>query len=105
VTQATDIHSLAVMMGEMRGQLGELIKLQTEHGKKIDALIEQAAIHADLPAKIADLERRVKALEAASDRRAGAMGLGEMLLKSPAVGWAVGALTAVWAFITGHLKI
>ena len=93
------------MMGEMRGQLGELIKLQTEHGKKIDALIEQAAIHADLPAKLNALELRVKALETASDRRSGAMGLGEMLLKSPAVGWAVGAVATVWALFTGHLKI
>lgn len=105
MTTATDIHSLAVMMGEMRGQLGELIKLQTEHSKKIDALIEQAAIHADLPAKLIALELRVTALEAAANRHDGAMGLGEMILKSPAIGWAVGAMATVWAVFTGHLKI
>mgnify|MGYP003385508737 CR=1 FL=1 len=105
MTQATDIQTLAVMMGEVRGQLDQLIRLQTEHGTKIDAMMAQAASHADLPLKLAKLEARVTTLETVEHRRDGAMGLGAMLLKSPAVGWAVGAMGTLWALFTGHLKI
>lgn len=92
-------------MAEMRGQLGELIKLVTANNAKLDELNTQVMRHEDLPVRLTAIELRVTALEAADNRRVGAMSLTTMLIKSPAIGWAVGAMATVWALLTGHLKI
>lgn len=56
-------------------------------------------------AALAALVSRVTALEVAAFRREGAKSMVDTFLKSPALGWLVGALTGVWALLTGRLEL
>ena len=56
-------------------------------------------------AALSALMMRVTALENDAMRREGAKGVIETLLKSPALGWLVGALTAAWTIVTGRLSL
>jgi hypothetical protein len=77
-----------LLLGEIRGQLRELIHTSNNTGLKLDALAA-----------------RVAALEAADNRRQGASGLMAMIMKSPALGWLVGAAVTAWAILTGRLHL
>lgn len=76
-----------LLLGEIRGQLRELIHNSNNNSQKLDAL----AI-------------RVTALESDKNRREGAQGVFHTLLKSPALGWLIGGATMIWAFLTGRLQ-
>jgi hypothetical protein len=75
-----------LILGEIRGQLRELIHNSNNNAAKLDAL----AI-------------RVAALEGEKNRREGATGIIATVLKSPLIGWIVGAGFTVWALVTGKL--
>ena len=75
-----------LLLGEIRGQLRELIHSTNNTGMKVDALA-----------------MRVSALEAADQRRQGASGLMQTIFKSPALGWLVGAAITAWALLTGKV--
>lgn len=77
-----------LLLGEIRGQLRELIHSSNNNSSKLDAL----AI-------------RVSALEADRSRREGAAGVAQIILKSPALGWLVGAAITAWAILTGRVHI
>lgn len=78
----------ALLLGEIRGQLRELIHASNNSAAKLDALA-----------------LRVAALEMARERDAGAKGLLVTLLSSPALGWLVGAAITAWAILTGRVHI
>jgi hypothetical protein len=77
---------IALLLGEIRGQMRELIHSTNNAGMKIDALAA-----------------RVSALEAEHNRRQGANNVVQALLKSPAVGWLVGIAVSAWAILSGKL--
>lgn len=77
-----------LLLGEIRGQLRELIHTANNTGMKLDALAT-----------------RVAALEASDNRRQGASGLMTMIMKSPAMGWLVGAAVSAWAILTGKVHL
>lgn len=79
---------VALLLGEIRGQMRELIHSTNNAGMKIDAL----AI-------------RVSALEAEHNRRQGASNALTLILKSPAIGWLVGAAISAWAVLTGKVHM
>lgn len=76
---------IAMLLGEMKGQLRELIHSVNNTAQKVDALA-----------------LRVAHLEAEAQRRAGATGLGMLILKSPLVGWIIAAASAAWAILSGR---
>lgn len=78
--------SVPFLLGEIKGKLGELVHSSNNNGQKIEAL-----------------SVRVAALEVANERRAGAAGVVQMILKSPAIGWLVGAVISAWAILTGRV--
>lgn len=86
-------------LGEFRGQLREIVHNLNNLSAKIDGLSNTSARHHDLPEEIAALRLRITALEVAEHQRAGAINLGSLLLRSPMLGWLVGAAVAVWAFV------
>ena len=77
-----------LLLGEIRGQLRELIHTGNNNSTKLDAL-----------------GIRVAALETERNRREGASGLIQSFLKSPAIGWLVGAAISAWAILTGKVHI
>jgi len=77
---------IALLLGEIRGQMRELIHSTNTTGIKIDALAA-----------------RVSALEAEHNRRQGASNVLYALLKSPALGWLVGVAVSAWAILTGKV--
>jgi hypothetical protein len=77
-----------LILGEIRGQLRELIHNSNNNAAKLDAL-----------------SIRVAALEGEKNRREGASGLVHLVLKSPAIGWLVGAAITAWAVLTGKVQL
>lgn len=59
----------------------------------------------DVPDKLTKIEERLGNLEIDKHRREGRDGMMVMLLKSPLMGWLVGAATTVWALVTGRLHL
>ena len=77
---------IALLLGEIRGQMRELIQSSNSTGIKIDALAA-----------------RVSALEAEHNRRQGASNVLQVLLRSPVLGWLVGVSVSAWAILTGKV--
>ena len=94
-------------LDEISMKLGELTAYNHEHrhgvsnlsmkmdGLSVDVSRQIAALEAKLTVRMEEshtgLSARIAALETESNRRAGATGLAGVLLKSPALGWLVGA--------------
>lgn len=79
---------LMFILGEIKGQLRELIHTSNNTSAKVDGLAV-----------------RVAALEGAENRREGAQGVLHTVMKSPLMGWMVGAAISVWAVLTGKVHI
>ena len=70
--------------------------------KKVHEMAQMVAVH---EGDLDNLPERVAALEAANERRDGAAGVFQMILKSPALGWLVGAAITAWAVLTGKAHV
>ncbi|WCM27103.1 hypothetical protein NDN01_24500 [Sphingomonas sp. QA11] len=95
------LDTTGMMLGEMKGQLREVIHNLNMMSTKLDALGERVISAADLPVKVKELEKRVLALEADRHRRDGAMSFGGWVVRSPLVGWLAGAGLALWMLLKG----
>lgn len=87
-TNAPELDGVALLLGEIKGQLRELIHNSNNNALKLDAL-----------------GVRVANLETERNQRDGASGLIRMVLKSPAIGWLVGAAITAWAVLTGKVHV
>lgn len=101
----SDTPSMVLMMGEMRGQLRELIHGFNNLSQTVSGLASSVDKSMHLPAEISELKSRVTALEVRMtaletdrSRREAVMGFGQSLMKSPALGWLAAALLAVGAW-------
>lgn len=92
-----------MMLGEMKGQMRELIHNVNTLSAKMDSLTERVVGAAGLPARVKELEDRVAVLEADKNKRDGAMSIGGWLLKSPLLGWLATAAVALWALLKGRM--
>jgi len=79
---------ISYQLGQISGQLRELIHNMNSLQSSINAI-----------------GIRVAALEASENRRDGATGLLMTIMKSPAIGWLVGAAISAWAILTGRVHI
>lgn len=102
MTAQSELHSLAVKVGEISGQLRELIHNNNNMATKVDGILRQSLL-APSAEDYAQLAQRVATLEAKENRRDGATGLGAAILKSPVLGWIVGIVVAAFAAIKGGL--
>jgi hypothetical protein len=95
-----------LLLGEIRGQLRELIHTGNNNAAKIDALANRLGAVEVIASKFEAIEHlgsRIAKLEQAHDRQEGASGLWKTMLHSPALGWLVGAAVTAWAILTGRL--
>jgi len=83
-----DVTSVAVMVGEMRGQLREVVHTLNNVSSKIDGLTREVIAMGPLAGEIAELRAEVKlnkaeidVLKSERDQRRGAVGLVEWLVK------------------------
>lgn len=90
-------------VGKIEGQMREIIHAQNNMSQKIDALAQALAVNSNIPAQIADHDRRICALETDKNKRDGAMGLGGWLFRSPIIGWLATAFVAAWALLKGKV--
>lgn len=93
MTQTSDLH---IMLGEMRGQVREVIHTVNNTSSKIDALTREvieikgiSATVAAMEVRLASAEIDIDKLKTDKDRREGALSLGEWIIRI--VPWAVGA--------------
>ena len=91
-----DIHALALALGELKGQLRELIHASNNTATKVDGIAERVFAWGDLPGAVAKLEKRIDALEAERDRQAGALSVGAAILNSKAFGVVVTAMLSIF---------
>jgi len=92
-----------LILGEVRGQLREIIHTMNNQAMKNDAVAAQLAKLEGVPARLDAIDARLVALEADRHRRDGAMGFGGWLVKSPLVGWLAGIGVAAWAYFSGKI--
>lgn len=104
--------SNTMILGELRGQTRELVHSVNNLSTKFDALTREviglsalAADMGEIKAKLAAQEAKIEALEAEKNRTDGAKGFAALLLKSPALGWLVGAAVSAWAILTGKVHL
>ena len=95
----------AEAIGEIRGQLREVIHTMNNDGQRLEAIARSIAKLDAVPGDIVEIKERLTALETDKHRRDGANNLAMAILKSPTLGWLVGAVTTVWTFVTGRLTL
>lgn len=89
MTETTESHGqMLLMLGELRGQMKELIHSVNNSAHLINGLTDKVSKSEGLPdaikaleLKIAAHEVRITALEASENRRVGAVGLGSWIMK------------------------
>ena len=92
----------AMMLGEMRGQLRELIHQGNNQAMKNDAVAKALAKLESIPDQLTKIEQRLTALETDKNRRDGAYGFGGAVLRSPLVAWLLAAAVVVFEWIKRH---
>lgn len=91
---------IAKMQGTFDGRISSI---SNEIQRSITAAVEKAIEPVD--ADLAALKVEVAALQDDRIRRDGATGVIQAILKSPALGWLVGAAITAWAVLTGRVHI
>jgi Tfp pilus assembly protein PilN len=74
--------SHAMILGEMRGQLRELVHGQNNLSAKVDGLSREVITLTALAADMADLKMRLKVIEERNSQQRGAVNLVEWLVKN-----------------------
>lgn len=93
-----------MILGEMRGQLREVVHSMNNLTQKFDGLTREVIGLAGLGSIVAALQASVAELEKDRDRRDGATGIIGTLLKSPLIGWTVGLAFAGLAVLKGWIR-
>lgn len=99
--QSTDF-----LLGQITAQLREMIHSQNNTNAAVNGLEASLGKRIDTTNnELKSLAARVQALEAANERREGASSIVTAILKSPAIGWLVGAAITAWALLTGKVHV
>lgn len=127
MTEQTGGSSLDMVIGEVRGQLREMIHNVNNISQKQDALFDKIVALAGTPAdlaafkvstatniaeiktssaaEVASIKGRLDVVEAEKLKREGAVGVIQTVLNSRAFGWIVGGVTTVYFLISGKLHL
>lgn len=103
--RSTENQSQDMILGEMRGQLREVVHTMNNLSAKMDGLSREVIGLGVLATEIADIKTRLSLLEKTDNRREGAAGVVQVIMRSPALGWLVGAAITAWAILTGKVHI
>lgn len=93
-----------MILGEMRGQLREVVHTLNNQTVKLDALAREVVALGPLAADISDIKARVAKLEATDNQQSGGAKLALAVLHSPVLMWVVVMAGIIWADVTGHIR-
>ena len=96
MTTQTEISTLSVKVGEISGQLREVIHTVNNMAQKVDGMTERL-LTSPTTADFEKLSKRVDALEAERHRNDGAKGVFAAILQSKAFGMVVTAALSAFA--------
>lgn len=106
----SDIGALTLAVGEMRGQMRELIHAQNNMATKMESLTEKVLLAQALPVEVARLADtlvsalvRIDALEAERHRNDGAKGVFAAIMQSRFAAWAAAGVAVIYAAIRGDV--
>lgn len=94
-----------MILGELRGQMREVIHGMNNLSSKVDGLSREVIGLGSLAGEMADMKSRIAVLEIGNNRRIGAEGVVAAIMRSPALGWLVGAAVTAWAILTGKVHV
>lgn len=104
-TMSADLQSLVMAVGEIRGQMRELVHATNNNAQAINGMAVSVAKLETIPADIIEFkaqlaahEARLAALEAAEHKRKGAVSFWAWFIQSPVPGGIVSVVTFVWVF-------
>lgn len=83
----------------------QVAELSKNVGELTAQVREQIHISNNTQAMVQALGERLRKLEDNDHRREGAAGIVQTILKSPLIGWLVGAAISAWAILTGKVQI
>lgn len=96
-----DDTNTSMLLGELRGQLRELIHSVNNRAQENAHIFKTLAKLEDVPEQLEKLNDRMAALEADKNRREGAINLGGWIMQSNAVVYLIMAAGAVYAYVKG----
>lgn len=94
-----------MILGEMRGQLREMVHGMNNISSKVDALSREVIGLGPLAVEIASIRREVDELKSERHRRDGAQGVIAAIVKSPAAAWFVSLAVGLYAVLTGRVQV
>lgn len=94
-----------MILGELRGQMREVIHSVNNLSVKVDGLSREVIGLGSLAGEMADMKARIAILEIGNNRRAGAESIAVTIMRSPTLGWLVGAAITAWAILTGRVNV
>ncbi len=100
-----DHTQLALAIGEMRGQVREMIHTQNNLLQQMQSMTAIVLKASTLPDTVATMDVRLIALEKVANQREGREGVIAAVSRSPALGWIVGAVTTLVLWLNGKLDI
>jgi hypothetical protein len=111
------LDEISEAIGRLSGQVESLDRYthEREHGlnnlaQKVEGLgiritRDIAAVEGRIEGRIKAMDDRLLALERIQQRESGARSVVALILKSPALGWLVGAAITAWALLTGKANL
>lgn len=96
-----DDTNTSMLLGELRGQLRELIHSVNNRAMENAYIAKTLAKLEDVPEQLEKLNDRMAALEADKNRREGAVSLGGWIMRSNAIVYLIMAGGAVYAYMKG----
>ncbi len=89
------------LLGQITAQLKEMV--HSQNGTSQVILGMERSLEKQISELAIEVRGRLTILETANARREGATGILAIILKSPAIGWLVGAASVVYLYIAGKL--
>jgi hypothetical protein len=115
--RAGQLDEISEAIGIVKGKLEGIERYmhEREHGlnnlaQKVESLGTRitrdiAAVEGRIEGRIKAMDDRLIALERAQQKEEGARNVVAIILKSPAIGWLVGAAITAWAILTGKVHL
>lgn len=94
-----------MVLGEMRGQLREVVHSMNNLSAKFDGLSREVIGLSAMAGDLLDMKARMKVIEEKLNRQDGRDNAVAAIMRSPALGWLVGAAITAWAVLTGRVHI